>query len=339
MTTEDHRAEAETLLVIGANLASLRRIKEAKSFYDEIVRRFRCSRNIELRGLAATAHFRMAGLFREHLHLEQTESGRRRAARRDAQRALACFDAMLGWLGAPSDQTLRNWVVRALLLKGDELVRLHRYAEAVRAFGKASRFIAAEDRVNAVRAARMQGRTFMTMRQPAKALANFDRVLDLLGTDPAPKTRGEVGDMLFERGRALAQLGRYGEAVDAYNGAIAIKRAQRKPLLGNLPLALIAKAEALVCEKRHREAIAVCNAALVTLRRQDIPYSRARACRTKAAAFKELGNQPAARRAKAAARLAEAAARREQAATRRRVEVSVHRVLRGESLRPWDLVP
>lgn len=334
MAIEDQRVEARTLFEIASRLKSLDRTREGKSFFDEIIRRFHRSPDLEVRRFVALAHWDRASRFRDKMHLSKTEKGRRRAARRDAQRALAGFEAMLGWLGAPSEPELRGWVVRALILKGDELVRLHRYAEAVRAFSKVTKFVATDDRKNAIRASRMQGWTFKLMKKPAKALVAFDKVLALLGADPAPEIRREVGPMLCEKGWALSQLGRHADAIDAYDGAIAIEQTEQKPL------ALVGKADALVGEKRYREAIAVCN---TVLRRDDSPYCRARAYHAKAAAFKGVGNLAAARRAKAAARLADAAARfkarRDEAEIRLRKDISVRRLLRGEALRPSDLVP
>ena len=230
---------------------------------------------------------------------------------------------MLKWLGAPSDPELRGWVPRALILKGAALQdvqvradalrvvgRVDRRDEAAHVFGQVLAFVTSEDdlpmRVHAARAAWMQGEMFLELKTPAKALAVLDKAVARFGAAAEPEIQSQVHQILYLRGRALFQLGRHEEAVDAFDAAIAKAHAVKKRLRPDVLSASLGKAEALTAAKRYREAIAVSNGALAQSRRAEQWGQCFRAYGLKAAALRGLGKTAAARRVDRAAGTAKA---------------------------------
>jgi tetratricopeptide (TPR) repeat protein len=181
-----------------------------------------------------------------------------------------------------------------------------RREEAQRVFGQVLAFVTAEDdlpmRVNAARAAWMQGEMFIELKMPAKALMVLDKALARFGAGAEPGMQVQVYQMLYLRGRALFLLGRHAEAVDAFDDAMAKAHAVKKELRLTALSAALGKAEALVAAKRYVEAIAVCNGTLVRARRLGQDGLCVRAYELKAAALKGRGQKAAARQAELAAK-------------------------------------
>jgi tetratricopeptide (TPR) repeat protein len=315
---EKQEEEARILWRFGLELAGLDRTRErAKRLFDEVIRRFRGSRNVKVRRSVALAYFHASELGRDN-NFAPTRRGWREA-RRNAKRRLGYLDAMLKWLGAPSDPELRGWIPRALILKGAALQELQVRAEAVRVVGRVDRrdeaqrvfgqvlaFVTAEDdlpmRVNAARAAWMQGEMFIELKMPAKALVVLDRAVARFGAGAEPEMQVQVYHIVYTRGRTLSLLGRHEEAVDAFDEAIAKAHAVKKELRLTVLSAALGKAEALVAAKRYVEAIAVCNGTLVRAQRLGQDRLCVRAYELKATALKGRGKMAAARQAELAAK-------------------------------------
>lgn len=307
MTVQEQQVEeVKILLNLGGAFAGLPRTsRRAKSFFDEIIARFRRSRNPEVRRLVALAFYRASDLFTLPNFARTKKEWR--DARRYAKRRFAYFDALLAWAGASSAPELRAWVARVLVMKGAALQVLHRHADSVRAFGKALAFVTAEDelatRVNAARAGWMQGQVLIDMKKLPKALTVLEKAVTRFGAEPVTEEmQSQVVPTIYRKGRVLFLLGRYEEAVDAFAAAIAAARAGRKQALQGVLDASLGKADALVAAKRHREAIVVCNDAVALSRRLNQLGQRAQACELKAAALRGLGQLAAARRADAMAK-------------------------------------
>jgi tetratricopeptide (TPR) repeat protein len=158
------------------------------------------------------------------------------------EKALKCFDAALG---------IRPGFLRALHGKGDVLMRLQRYKEAIATYGEAL----LQDTRNPD-AFNNRGFAQQKIRRQQAAFANFTRAIAL---------KPDFAEALNNRGNALQELGRPEDAIRDYDAAAAAQP--------RYALAFSNKANALVTLGRFEEGLASADQAIALAPSYSVAYN------------------------------------------------------------------
>jgi tetratricopeptide (TPR) repeat protein len=168
--------------------------------YDEIVRRYGEDRDIETRRIVAKAMFDKGCAFHDR-----------------KESAIAAYDEAARRHGDETDVEIRRTVAEALLYKCRTLAELGKPGEAVavsdeiaRRFGKDSDV---ELRVNVIKAMKKKG----NLLGGHEEIAVFDEILRSCDeSEEDSDYRCAVAEVLYEKGVALAEQGRFKEALDVF---------------------------------------------------------------------------------------------------------------------------
>ena len=240
---------AREIIEKGETLSKRKRLEEALTAYDEVVRRYGASEELALRESVVIALHRIGDLLWE---LERPEE------------ALATCDEVVSRYGTSEAPVLREAVAVALVNKEVTLRKLKRPEEALATCGEVVRRYGTNEapvlREAVAIALCRTGDILGELQRPEEALVVYDEVVRRYGTSEEPALREAVAVALRRRGELLWGLERPEEALIAWDEVVHRYGASEAPALwGVVAKSLASKAVALRRLKRPKEALAACD--------------------------------------------------------------------------------